>query len=428
MTARFMSILRSWKPIFIIIVTLHLLGACSSNDSSDTSGVADMFGWAIDIFGDTAMVGSPGAGMSLSNQDPGKVRIYRLDDGYWRQTQTLTASDEVLRFGYSVRISGNTAIVGAPDAPSGGLDRGQAFIFEYINGTWMETQSFSASDKEDSARFGEAVSISESTAIVGSPFASSGGSKRGQAYVFERQDDTWVQTQILTPSLPANMGWFGFYLAISGDTTIVGQPGGYAEDFTYEMPGRVYIFQRVNSQWTETQVLTASDQSPSDGFGLAVALQDDIMIVGAPGSPAGGERRGKAYVFERTGQDWAETQILFAPDAINGDAFGASAAFSGDSAIIGAPLVDLGGTDRGQAYLFDRATTTWSLTQVLAVSDPTDNAWFGQAVAVSKDIAIGGSPGKIWVSNGNVYQTSIVGRAYSFVRLDNIWTQRQLLE
>jgi len=100
----------------------------------------------------------------------------------------------------------------------------------------------------------------------------------------------------------------------------------------------------------ETEGFSASDQSASDGFGMAVALRDDMIIVGAPGSPAGGLRLGKAYVFERIGQDWAETQILFAPDTINGDAFGASVAFSGDSAIIGAPLVDLAGTDSGQAY------------------------------------------------------------------------------
>ena len=169
----------------------------------------------------------------------GSAYIFERDGlGNWTQAQKLTASDRATgdRFGYSVSISGDYAIVGAigEDHDASGAntqsDAGSAYIFERDGlGNWTQAQKLVASDRAADDRFGNSVAISGDYAIVGANWEdedASGANTQtdaGSAYIFERDGSgNWTQAQKLTASDRAAGDWFGYSVSISGDYAIVG--------------------------------------------------------------------------------------------------------------------------------------------------------------------------------------------------------------
>jgi hypothetical protein len=156
----------------------------------------------------------------------------------WNEIIKATASDRDVYdiFGYSVSISGDYAIVGAPnedeDASGGNTikDAGSAYIFKNIAGTWTEAQKIVASDRASYDIFGYSVSISEDYAIVGAldtDGEASGGNAvegAGSAYIFKNNSGTWSEVQKIVASDRASYDDFGHSVSISGDYAIVGAP------------------------------------------------------------------------------------------------------------------------------------------------------------------------------------------------------------
>src|SRR5699024_1863975 len=101
----------------------------------------------------------------------------------------------------------------------------------------------------------------------------------------------------------------------------------------------VYVFSRDNGQWHEVQKLTSNDGATANYYGIAVALDGDTALVGAPAAAVGkdGERVGAVYVYTRTDGQWSETRRLVASDASVRSMFGLAVALDGDTALIGAP-------------------------------------------------------------------------------------------
>ena len=143
---------------------------------------------------------------------------------------------------------------------------------------------------------------------------------------------------------------FGFRVAISGNTAIVGAAGNSA--------GAAYVLQRDQGgvgNWGQVKKLTASDAKPGDLFGLSVAISGDTAVVGAFQRDTGvvGDA-GAAYVFQRDqggAGNWGQVKKLTATDAQAGDLFGQGAAVSGDTAVVGAPNEGTGGFLAGAAYV-----------------------------------------------------------------------------
>ena len=243
------------------------------------------------------------------------------------ETQKLTASDgaEFNEFGTSVSISGDTAIVGADfddDACPSILecDSGAAYIFTRSNEVWMEQAKLTASDDVGFVGFGQSVSISGDTVIIGAHLdndacPSDPDCNSGAVYIFTKSGTTWSE-QKLTASDATEDDRFSTSVSISGDTIIVGGDGS------------AYIFTRSNGVWSEQAKLTASD---GDSFGVSVSISGDIIIVGAIGDD---NFSGSAYIFTRSDDDgvWSEHTKLTASDS---DLFGSSASISGDTAIVG---------------------------------------------------------------------------------------------
>jgi len=184
--------------------------------------------------------------------------------------------------------------------------------------------------------------------------------------------DPWLEQQKVTASDGAPGDTFGFSVAISGDTAIIGANedtiGGNADQ------GSAYVFTRSGSTWTQQQKLTASDGAAGDFFGNSVAISVDTVIVGANLDTVGANAtQGSAYVFTRSGSTWTEQQKLTASDGAAFDLFGSSVAIDGDTAIVGA-FADTVGANGSQssAYVFAFVTSTPTATATsTATSTPT---------------------------------------------------------
>jgi len=308
----------------------------------------DWFGQSVSISDDLAIVGAHGD--DDNGDDSGSAYIFKRDGTSWVQQQKLLASDGAAddAFGQFVSISGDFAIVGAPDDDDNGNNFGSAYIFRWDGTSWIQQQKLLASDGAAGDFFGVSVSISGDLAIMGAPGDKDKGKWTGSAYIFKRDGTSWVQQQKLLASDGAAGDFFGHSVSISSDLTIVGAGEG----------GSAYIFKWDGTSWIQQQELLASDGAAGDGFGASVSISGDLAIVGAHYDNDKGSSSGSAYIFKWDGMSWVQQQKLLASDGAAGDRFGVSVSINGDLAVVGAYWDDDAfpedvACDSGSAYLLN---------------------------------------------------------------------------
>jgi predicted amidohydrolase len=323
----------------------------------------DEFGRSVSISGNTAVIGAA-YDNHAGGADAGSAYVFVRSGEVWTQQAKLTASDATAEdyFGISVSISGDTAVIGAyGDAHAGGYyDAGSAYVFVRSGGVWTQQAKLIASDAAAYDQFGWSVSISGQTAVIGARYDDhAGGTNAGSAYVFVRSGSVWKKQAKLTASDAAAGDEFGIAVSISGDTAVIGafrddDAGGYDA-------GSAYVFARSGGVWTQQAKLTASDAAAYDYFGWSVSISGDAAVIGASlDDHAGGTNAGSAYVFVRSGGVWTEAAKLTASDAAADDSFGFSVSTSSNMAMVGAYYDDhAGGTAAGSAYVF--GLTPWDL-------------------------------------------------------------------
>jgi len=391
-------------------------------EASDSSP-EDEFGWSLDISGNYAIVGAWGededAAGNNTLDDAGSVYIIERDNyGNWNEVHKIVASDRAAnnRFGISVGISGNYAVVGAQleDEDASGEntleDAGSAYIFERDGyGNWNEVQKIVASDRARWHEFGGSVSISGSYAIIGAisdddmnPLIGA-----GSAYIFTRDDNgNWNEVQKIVASDRAAGDCLGFSLGISGNYAVVGaktedeDPQG---ENTMEDAGSAYIFEcDEGGTWNEIQKIAASDRDVDDWFGNSVSISGKYVIVSAPyedEDASGGntlDDAGSVYIFERNESGvWNEVQKIVASDRAMNDCFGNSLSLSGDYAIVGAYMEDEDAEGEntldwaGSEYIFKRdAGGTWNEIRKIVASDRAEENNFGFASGISGNYAM----------------------------------------
>lgn len=199
---------------------------------------------------------------------------------------------------------------------------------------------------------------------------------------------------------------FGSVLAADGDTLVVGVPG-YQIDVNGELTavGAVYVFVHADGQWVQQGFLRPPPAFGfASGFGKAVAIDGDTILVGHPDvSAPAGEVQGAAHVFERAAGAWAHAQVLSGGPSDNafggGDFFGAAVALDGDTAAIGAPLDDVGSIGAaGRVYIFARGGGVWTRVERLEAASPVANEGVGRSVALSNRTVLAGrsaAPGRV---------------------------------
>ena len=243
-------------------------------------------------------------------------RVFVRSNGVWSQQQELSASDGLANdyFGYSVSVSGDTAVVGAYHK-NGYL--GAAYVFVRSEGVRSPQQELTAPDGAAGDYFGDSVSVSRDTAVIG---AFGKNRSQGAAYVFVRSGGVWGEQQELTAFDGLANDYFGYSVSVSGDKAVI---GAYWNVYR----GAAYVFVRGSGLWNQQQKLTASDGAFLGNFGYSVSVSGDTAVIGTTIAAA--------YVFVRGSGVWSQQQKLVASDGSAYDSFGWSVSASGDTAVIG---------------------------------------------------------------------------------------------
>jgi len=346
-------------------------------------------------------------------------------DPTWSQQAEFSSSDGVAydQFGYSVAISGDIAIIGAPSkAVSSHNGQGAAYVFVRSGGTWTQQAELVASDGAQSDSFGFSVAIDGATAVIGAYYRNlTANGHQGVAYVFVQSGVTWTQQAELTASDAAVDDFYGISVAVSGETAVIGalrHKVGSNND-----QGAAYVYVQSGVTWTQQAELTSADGAAGDAFGQSVAVSGGTALVGADEHKVGSQtQQGAAYVYVQSGVTWSQQAELLASDGVSPDQFGISVALSGDTALIGADYHQVGtNSDQGAAYVFVRSGVTWTQQTELTSSDGAAYDNFGYSVSLS------GNTAGVGVYNHDVGSNSSQGVAYVFVQAGSTWTQFELI-
>jgi hypothetical protein len=331
----------------------------------------------------------------------------------WNE-QDVVASDGAIddRFGTSVAVAGDLAVVGAFDAKVGdNYQQGAVYVFAKAGDTWSETQKLVASDGAGMANFGAAVSIASGDILVSAIGANvDSESNQGAVYVFANEGGAWTQTHKLAASDGGSGDAFGNAIAASGTIALVAAKGATVDGQTLQ--GKVYVFASSGGTWSEQQILMADDGASNDLFGGSVAIDGDVAIVGAPTLTYNFLHAGFAYVFRNDGGTWTQTQKFAPAETAIGDQFGYAVGLAGDTALITSTGNQFA---HGAAYVFHDDGTTWSETQQLSPSDSASGDEFGNALAMSGTRAVIGAQ-RLVVGDHQ-------GAAYVFSATDGVWAQ-----
>nr|MBA2543956.1 FG-GAP repeat protein [Deltaproteobacteria bacterium] len=305
--------------------------------SDPTAG--QRIGKSVDISGNTVIVG--GTGFGAGGARDGAVYVFTRTGTTWSEQQKITVADATpsARFGQTVRIEGETAVIGTPNDGT----KGSVYVFTRSGTVWSQQQKLTAPDAAAGDRFGYFVEISGNSVIIGARNATS---NRGAAYVFVRSGVTWLLQQKLTASDAADGDQFGRAVDINGNTAVV---GAWVKN---SGRGAAYVFTRNGVTWTQQQKLTASDGATGDEYGSAVSLVGETAVIGSKKDDDNGNDSGALYVYKRTGVTWIEDQKVKPTDEIQtDDRFAQAIAFNGVTLVGGAYVDDEIAADAGAAYI-----------------------------------------------------------------------------
>ena len=316
--------------------------------ASDADTYSDNYGWSVDISGDTAVVGAPLGDGTIDNI--GSAYVYTRSNGVWTFQQELNASDAKFNsfFGSIVTIEGDTIVVGARVENN---NTGSAYVFTRVDGVWTETAKLVADDAEEEMNFANTIDIENSTIVVGAMYESETYPRSGAVYIFTEQDGVWTQSQKLKDSTPGTYGRFGNSVSLEGDLLLIGAPSflNYSHS-----AGKAVLYQRnpENGLWSPLQNLVASDAAFNSYFGTYVEIHNEQIFVSASSDPTGVDVNGAVYRFEQVNQAWVEQQKFSSPDADPSDYYGASFVAANDMLLISARYDDDVAFNTGSLYLY----------------------------------------------------------------------------
>lgn len=332
------------------LIWAQVNGAVKAGDAD----ADDTFGFSMASAGDTAVVGAPLD--DAGGTDAGAIYVFTMNSqGTWSQRVKVAGPSAGANYGWSVGISklpaGDYRIVAG--APEDSASNGLANWFRGTGDSWVAEAEFSGA-----GRFGFSVAVSGDRVIVGAP---NEASLDGVARIFEPDPRVtpipWNEAAVIASAVPGTLGSIGVGVAIDGDIAVVGEPSfdvGATDD------GRAFIYQRdPMGGWNRVATLTASDRMALTNFGYFVAVQGLTAVIGGPNHNGAA---GAAYTFDGIAGTWAQTSRLHTLAGVTlspNNQFGHGVSIMGNTLVVGAPSAV--GAERG--FVFTRAAGTWSLTQ-----------------------------------------------------------------
>ncbi len=393
----------NWSSLKIAAHEAKLLPTPESIGGEDSK-----FGDSVSIDGNRALIGSP------YTQNHGVAYIFDFDGTNWIETSILIPTDKRSggKFGLSVKLFGDRAIVGSPHNNENGDYSGAVYIYDLIAGIWVESKVM-PSDASSGDVFGISVSQSSNRILIGATGDDDNGSASGSVYIFEKINNNWVEVQKLIASDGFDEDSFGISVSVSGNRVLV---GSYKNDELSPGAGAAYIFELIGDSWIETK-LTASDGAFQDSFGYSVSLSGDRALISAKGDDGLSNFSGSAYIFEFVKGNWLEKTKLIASDGVNSLSFGSSVSLLDNTLVIGAYRHNANGTGAGAAYVYELTEGNWGESIIIS-SDNESYDQFGESVSISNNRVIVGSFGDDDFGDSS-------GAAYVFDLLDNNWVETQ---
>lgn len=407
------------------------------------------FASSVSIYADAIAVGEYGD--ADGGEGAGAVYVYARRGTTWRPQAKLVAQlangtpDAQLgaNFGASVRLAGDTLVIGANRADEPATDSGSAYVFRRNGSAWtpwaklLATLPNGTQDGAANEDFGMAVTASEDGIAVAAPYDALGQlDQAGSIYAYVESKGSWAPQAKLTAELPTSEPTqsvaFGSSVSVSADTIAVSDNLADAQGAA---SGAVDVYQKVAGRFSIQAQLFAQldtgelDESPGDIFGSALAIAGDRLAVGAAGK---NNNSGAVYVYARSGAAWNSQGKLLATlpggadDGHFYDGFGASLSLSDDTLVVGAPAANGPVYDTGAVYVYLRSGKTWNLQAKLVARLPGEaidaetNDSFGSAVSLSGDTLVVGAP-------GDADRGSYSGSAYVFIRNGTSWAAQAKL-
>jgi hypothetical protein len=345
--------------------------------------VGDQFGSSVAISGNIAIIGAPWddhAGIRS-----GSAYLFDVTTGDQLAKLTGSGASAEDRFGASVAVDGDIAVVGAAYDLVGGVQCGSAYLFDVTTGDQLAKLNGTESQSES---FGTGVGICGDIVVIGARTHDGGADRSGAAYLFEAS--TGDQIAKLTEPTPGYHDHFGSSVAIDGTTVIVGVP---QDDNAQGWAGAAYLFNAETGD--QIAKLIGGSSGYGDEVGCSVAISGNVAIVGAQHDDPAGTKSGSAYLFDATSGDQVVPRLV-ASDGDSYDGFGGSVAISGSNALIGADGANnLPMYYTGAAYVFG-----FDLRTLTVNSGSGDGAYVdGATVPISADAGTSGYAFAEWTGD-----------------------------
>jgi len=340
----------------------------------------DLYGDSVATSGDTILVGS-----EFKNSLSGIAEIYIEFGGKWRFLQRLVGGPARFPeqgFGRAVAVGNNMAFVGAAKFAIEGsfaIQTGAVYVYNNTGPEFTQSQLLTVPDADDFEQMGSALAFEpdQSRLVVGAPGR---GNNQGAAYVFARSGGGFAQQARLEASDGINFEDFGSALATENQLVVVGAPG---QDFG---TGAVYVFER-DMDWMQVQKILAPDGARTDKFGQELALEGDTLAIAAPSKKRPGDellQAGAVYIYTQSGGTW-ELQQTLVPDDNFAGVFGLSLALEN-----GTLAITAGGNQ--QVLFFQEDGGTWTAVDLV---EPQREVFvldsFGNALALQDGTLVVGA-------------------------------------
>jgi len=336
----------------------------------------EMLGSSVALSGDTVLAGAPGANTE-GGTGAGNAHVFDLVGGTWEASATFDLGTEHLHeaFGKAVAATPSMVAIGAPLAPlPGQLVQGAIDVYSRTSGGW----AFDTRVRAPAGAQGFAASLAMSADTLATGAIGDDGSNG--VYVFVHAGGSWTLQAHLDGGALEPDSNFAWSVALSGEVLAAGEPGPLTYVAQPTAHGRVRLFTRTGAVWSASGIVEAADGAAGDEFGRSVALDGSTLAIGSPHANLGiDDDAGAVYVYVANGSIWNQQAKIVAPIAGYRNGFGYAVALVGDTLVVGA--ADDDGV-RGTAYVYVREGGAWNYQASLSVTLPSASC-YAQSVALS---------------------------------------------
>jgi hypothetical protein len=266
--------------------------------TASLGGSEDLFGSSVAISGDYVVVGAPNDDIGIYS-DQGSAYVFKRTGTSWTQVANPTSStgNDYENFGYSVAIDGDWIAIGAPGKDQGSYNK-QGSVFMYLrSGANYNLHAVYTGGNQDNAGYGFSVALSSQFLVVGIPYYDEGSSRdEGLVNIRAFNGSTWINAGNIAASNKKQNTEFGYVVDISGDFIL----GGISTALISEERQSAYLFQYLDGNWIENEILFPSDLEMHENFGNKISIGEKFILIANSRDDIGNNsNQGSIYLYPK---------------------------------------------------------------------------------------------------------------------------------